>query len=502
MNKVIRKFLSKNNKDTFKINDTKYLRGMLKTSKEGLQLLKTNPKTMEGFEKIAFFNPFETEYCKNYSKTDAQLFIERNAPKLPIIGNMAIKCSCGAGKTLAGIIMFSVLGYKTLIISNRCAINEQWKKELLNIYKDEITIKTREGIFKGDKQYKTNEDIPADIYIYSPQYLNENINKFPKDVGFIIYDEVHSLLSEEFSKVLTIPFLNVINKEISELPYMLCMSATYPGKNTKEYKELINIFGIVYEQPSTITDIPIYIYDIRDHLTSKKDDIFDKNYVPFTDIELIDKILKNKIKFYNENIEQTIINYPQYCGFIITSTIDSSIYAWLRFYEKYKHLNKRCILIRENVKGCYILTNDIPKDLLNIGPIVSEKDILKHPNFSEFCEKIETYKHGDILFGTYHRLKEGISVQNAVWGICTKFVWSCSSRVQILGRIRRNSNNDDLNNFKRYFIVNSCKIPTNIGKLIAMRKGHSKNKKEFKLEIEYDLKEENEIFKKENYIRV
>ena len=35
-----------------------------------------------------------------------------------------------------------------------------------------------------------------------------------------------------------------------------------------------------------------------------------------------------------------------------------------------------------------------------------------------------------------------------------------------------------------------------------MRKGHSKNKKEFKLEIEYDLKEENEIFKKENYIRV
>lgn len=502
MYKVLRKFLSKSNKDTFIIDGVKKLRGTLKTSKEGLQILKDNKKTMEDFDKIDFPNPFETEYCKSYSKTDAQLFIERNASKMEIIGNMAIKCSCGAGKTLAGLIMFSQLGYKTLIISNRCAINEQWKKELLNIYGDSITVKTREGIFKGNKEYKITKDIPIDVYIYSPQYINEDIKRFPNDVGFIIYDEVHSLLSEEFSKVLTIPFLNVINGDFSELPYMLCMSATYPSKNSKEYKEIINIFGIVYEQPSTITDIPIYIYDIRDHLTSKKDDVFDKNYTPLSDIEVIDKIIKNKIKFYNETIEPTILNFPQYCGFIITSTIDSSIYAWLKFYIKYKNVNKRCILIRENTKGCYILKNDIPKDLLELGPIVGEKDILKHKSFNDFCEKINSYKHGDILFGTYHRLKEGISVQNAVWGVCTKFVWSCCSRVQILGRIRRNSNNEELNGFKRYFMVNSCKIPTNIGKLIAMRKGHKKTNKEFKLEIEYDTKEENEIFKKENYIRV
>ena len=82
MYKVLRKFLSKSNKDTFIIDGVKKLRGTLKTSKEGLQILKDNKKTMEDFDKIDFPNPFETEYCKSYSKTDAQLFIERNASKM------------------------------------------------------------------------------------------------------------------------------------------------------------------------------------------------------------------------------------------------------------------------------------------------------------------------------------------------------------------------------------------------------------------------------------
>ena len=58
------------------------------------------------------------------------------------------------------------------------------------------------------------------------------------------------------------------------------------------------------------------------------------------DTTLINKILNNKVRFYNENIETTIYNYPQYCGFVITSTINSSIYSWLRFYEKYKDKNQ------------------------------------------------------------------------------------------------------------------------------------------------------------------
>lgn len=504
MRQILNKFASKKRSDIFVYEGHKYLRGYLKHNADEINIVKSRKKIMEGFDTIEFKNPFKTRACKMLSKTVAQDFIEKNAPKMKIIGNMAVKCSCGAGKTLAGILMFSYLGYKTLIVSCRCAINEQWKKTLLNIYHNKITIQTREGLFRGDETLKKDSEEP-DVYIYSPQYLASDIKKFPSDVGFIIYDEIHSLLSEEFSKVLTMPFENVINGVYSELPYMLCMSATYPAKSSKEYKDLMMIFGVVYEQPSCITDIPVYVYDMRDHSEARKEnkDMFDKHYIPFDDVQLINSILKSNISFYNENIEPTIINYPQYCGFVITSAINTSIYAWLRFYMKYKKLNKRCILIRENVKGCYLLTNDPPDDLLELGPIVSEENLLKHSNFDDFCERLDTYDKGDILFGTYHRLKEGISVQNAVWGICTSFIWSNCARVQILGRIRRTSTNPELNGFKRYFLVNSKKIPTNIGKMFMLKKSHNTQAlRNFKLEIEYDLNEEKEIFTKENYIKI
>ena len=499
MHKVLSKFVSKKNKDTFIYNGGKRLRGSLKQNADEFTLIKEHKKEMLGFDKIEFDDPFNFPYCEGYEKTDAQNFIQRSAPKMKYRGNMAIKCSCGAGKTLAGILMFSYLGYKTLIISCRCAINEQWKKELLNIYGENITIKTREGIFSGDKILKEGS---PDVYIYSPQYLASDINKFPADVGFIIYDEIHSLLSDEFSKVLTMPFENVISGKISELPYMLCMSATYPQQSSKEYKELMLIFGLVYEQPSFITEIPIYIYDMRDHAEDRPtSDAIDKYYTPLDDVQLLNKILRRQIPFYNDNIEKTILNFPQYCGFVITSSINTSIYAWLRFYMVYRKHNIRCILIRENIKGCYALIGDIPQDLIKLGSIVSEADILKHPNFNDFCEKLDSYEQGNILFGTYHRLKEGISVQNAVWGICSAFVWSSCTRVQILGRIRRTSTSKELNEFKRFFLVNSRKIPKNIGKLIALKRSN-KQHGNFKIEAEYDENEEKEIFAKENYIRI
>ena len=51
-----------------------------------------------------------------------------------------------------------------------------------------------------------------------------------------------------------------------------------------------------------------------------------------------------------------------------------------------------------------------------------------------------------VICGCYHRLKEGISIENAVWGICTKFIYSTIARTQILGRIRRTSKNEAITN--------------------------------------------------------
>ena len=114
-------------------------------------------------------------------------------------------------------------------------------------------------------------------------------------------------------------------------------------------------------------------------------------------------------------------------------------------------------------------------------------DILNGRNISVIC-------------GCYHRLKEGISIENAVWGICTKFIYSTIARTQILGRIRRTSKNEAITNHVRTFIVNSSGINTNEHKLLsAARKAHCKMDRS-KLAPLYDFGYESEVFARENYI--
>lgn len=510
---IIKKFLSKQRIDNFDIIKNNYksrvTRGSLNiVNKDERQLLYTKPKEMTDFNKISLEDPFKLDEYKNYNKTDIQKQIDILADKMNFIGNMALSCPCGGGKTLAGISLMSKVNFQTLIISTRCAINDQWRDTLLKTYKDKIKIQTREGLFyynnknkliRKTKKYAKDNNIIPDVYIYSPQYLSQKIEKFPISVGLIIYDEIHSQLSKEYSKVLMYPFQNVMNNTIKELPYMVGLSATYPSSNSNEYKMIKAIFGNPMNSISSITDIPIKVYDIRDYI-KKSSDEFDRNYIPFEDNELIDKIVNNEIGFYNKRIEPTILSNDKVCGFVITSSIKSSVYAWIKFYLKYP--NKKCILIRENQDGCYLLKNDIPKDIIELGDLVDYEDIINHDKFDEFCDKVDNFYGYDILIGTYHRLKEGISVYNAVWGICTKFVWSIATRIQILGRIRRMTNDDFINNYQRYFLVNSAKIPTNIGEILKIKR-YSRYKKNIpKLEITYDLEEEKQLFIKENYIQI
>ena len=510
---ILRKFLSKDRIDIFAIIKngvkTRVTRGSLNiVDKNERRVLYTKNKVMNGFTKISLPDPFTLDEYKGYNKTDIQKQIDILYPKMEYIGSMALSCPCGGGKTLAGISLMAKLGYQTLIISTRCAINDQWRDTLIKTYKNDIKILTREGLFYGDKKggiirktkhYVKEHNITPDVFIYSPQYLIQKIEKFPTSVGLVIYDEIHSQLSKEYSKVLMYPLQNVINNVITELPYMIGLSATYPSSRSNEYKMINTIFGNIMKSISSITDIPIRVYDIRNHLRNPNDK-FDKTYEPFEDMELINKIVSNEIGFYNKRIEPTILSNDKVCGFIITSSIKSSIYAWIKFYLKYP--NKKCVLIRENQDGCYLLKNTIPQDILELEDLVDYDDIVNHERFDEFCEKVDSFYGYDILVGTYHRLKEGISVYNAVWGICTKFVWSIATRIQILGRIRRMTNDDFINKYPRYFLVNSTKIPTNIGEILKIKRYCKFKKNVPKLEVTYDENEEDELFAKENYIQI
>ena len=127
----------------------------------------------------------------------------------------------------------------------------------------------------------------------------------------------------------------------------------------------------------------------------------------------------------------------------------------------------------------------------NFDAMVELQDLTKN-NIGIKCEYKNVVDNCSIIVGTFHRLKEGFSVQNITWGICTKFVWGFISRIQLLGRIRRSSNDEELNNKKRIMYVCSGSIPSTIG-IPKAKEPHR---------ITYDLDSEMKLFEMENYIRI
>lgn len=424
-------------------------------------------------------------------KTDVQQKIEKHSDWMTYYGNYAYSCSCGSGKTVAGIYLMYKKQCKTLIISSRNAVNDQWRVIIEHLYPD-LVIRTKDGNFINGT--KTRKPVDPDVYIFSPQYL---VNKLDMDFhpSLIIYDEVHSLLSKQFIKVLLFPLTKVIKGVWSELPYMIALSATYPSTSTWQGREANNrinkLFGSVFKSPSTITNIPVKVWDYRDHyqymnkegklLTgSEALGSFDSKYRPLTDTEAVEYFC-DKIE-----TEGKIKICPEYKGLIMTYSIDSSVYAALYVHRLW---NCDVVLVRAAGEPCIYLEKDVDIDV-EFDEMVTFKDVDKV--IGTRCDYKDVVDECSIIVGTIHRLKEGFSVQNVTWGICTKFVYNTIPRVQILGRIRRNSNNEELNKHERMFYVCSGTVPNTIG--IPNYMGKHK--------INYDFKAENALFKFENYIRV
>ena len=473
------------------------------------------PKTIE------LKNPLEVLDMKEL--THIQQMVQKYAKLFKYYCTFAFSASCGAGKTLAGIYLMHYFGVKTLIVSSRSAINDQWECILRAIY-PELKIKTI---------HSKKIDNP-DVYIYSPQYLVQDLNKFPSDANFVIYDEIHSIVSDKFGECVKEPQRQVKDKKRLTMPYILALSGTYP----KESTIIAKIFGDHIRTESDITKIPINVYDyhgialtkivketremfgdngvkkrskklkhlhdctkelslpIHDlsKLTNEQLIALDEEYISLDDYEFIDYIIPQLDKY---NISPCV----EFRGFIITNTIDSSVYAAVAIANRY---NCNVILMRSVDEPSYIIS---PTDYTFDE---TSRETLTQAYLTEHYEKINMSKVSlmdvlndrniSVICGCYHRLKEGISIENAVWGICTKFIYSTIARTQILGRIRRTSKNEAITNHVRTFIVNSSGINTNEHKLLsAARKAHCKMDRS-KLAPLYDFLYESEVFARENYI--
>lgn len=576
-------------------------------------------------------NPFEILGIEKL--TEIQELVMQKYKLFKYYGTMAFSASCGSGKTLAALYLIHKFGLKTLIISAKTSVNDQWEVNIKKVY-PELQVWTNK---------LKNKNLPApDIYICTPQFLSRDIDLFPIDVNFIIYDEVHSLIGEYFSKVLDFPFVQLRSGKRNNIPYMLALSGTYPKNDPK----LTKIFGTIYKTKSSITDIPVNIYDFHvklfsdfllnlidkpeelnlssriinkcKKLLSENNTIVKRNLVDgdsnnennfnpeqlleqitnlkslgeinqkllinFSDYydladeykfidEIIDLLKNNEVQFDStEDLVKNNFKYQleNFVGFIITHTIDCAVYAAIRFADEFdcKTLftrdNSSCsvLISRETIlkrtsngTDPFKIFSDLPDDARReinynsaqhytvhqyiemvrnlIENIYHEEDktnsffrqiftqnfinqnlLLTGPNKTgintnpvnaiKFAEGLSVQRYVDenkisIVVGCDQKLKEGVSVENAVWGICTQFLYSTISRTQILGRIRRTSKNLNVVNHKRIFIVNSGKINNNEFQLRNVARKCHKKFNSSNVNLVYDFDYETLVFENENY---
>lgn len=462
-----------------------FTRGKYKTIGGSDKTLLRNPeKQLNGFT-IAIEKLSAEPLCEFEKLSDIQRNVCRKIPDIRYGQSFCFSASCGSGKTRAAIKIIKEMKAKTLIVSARSSVNAQWGCELEMLYPD-LKIAT-----KVSKTPYSAGSVP-DIFILTPQYLYKYVEAMSKNKDFfrnlqfdlVIYDEIHSLMSNKFSLVLACPFIMKMFNIIEKLPYMIGLSATLPESKTDDYKLIDTIFGTPIRTLDDIRDIPVYFMDYRDTIFNRGE--CDENYIVPTDKEVF--------HYYMDYMQREDINpTPEFKMIIINGNIDATVYCAINSAIK---LKQDVLLIRANNEPSIFITHtNIPDYYYDIeeqgDPPKFTLEELKTEKFYTKC-RYQDYIHlAGVVVGTYHRLKEGFNCDNIVTGICTKFIWSLPSRIQILGRIRRNSDNPELQSKRRLFMVCSGKIRED--KLVPGRYWSPR--------VLYDLKRETKLFKMENYRR-
>lgn len=530
--------------------------------------------------------------------TSIQRLVLKHIPYFPYYGSFAYSCSCGSGKTVAGLQIIAGLQCRTMIISSRNAVNDQWKCIIEQIY-PELIIETKGKQSYGGIKIPPKKKVPlADIYIDTPQYLAKKIETLQIKPSLIIFDEVHSLLSSQYIKVLLYPLVKVLNEEWTEIPYMVALSATYPPMNDSGYKSLMKIFGKAFRTESNITKMPVYVYDYYDHYRRTKKDKetgkievlmgekargrWDQSYNAMDDYDVVeyfadaidgmneqinDEIREAAMKRKEEEakeekekketneatkdendkkeesvdenndesktcshddnddeneknttvdenkartddndnvnnehkpitsslspLEQITTIDPSdasHKGLIMTYTVDSSVYAAIYCHMRW---NVSVLIIRSVDEVDVFIPKDEFLDFETLSSDITFDYILQN-KIGYFGNYMNYVNNASIICGTFHRLKEGFSVQNITWGICTKFVWSYMSRVQLVGRIRRTSNDPELNSHTRILLAAAGVRTSNVK--VPNRKAPER--------WLYDMDIEESLFEYENYIRI
>ncbi|RLJ00154.1 MAG: helicase, partial [Candidatus Aenigmatarchaeota archaeon] len=131
-----------------------------------------------------------------YQEEAVKIFYANNSPRG---GSGVIVLPCGAGKTIVGLKILTLLKTHTLILVTNATAAEQWKEELLD--KTDIDESMIGQYYAECKEIKPITIATYQIIVYRKKKGEEFIHYdifYKKNWGFIIYDEVHLLPAPVF----------------------------------------------------------------------------------------------------------------------------------------------------------------------------------------------------------------------------------------------------------------------------------------------------------------
>ena len=273
--------------------------------------------------------------------------------------------------TTMSIYMASLLGYKTLVITHKTFLQDQWIERCKQFTKSSV------GIIRQDKvDVEKHDFVIAMIQSLSKRNYEKNIFK---QFGLVIVDECHHVASKHFSKALT---------KTGTL-YTIGLSAT-PYRNDGLIRVVNWYLGNIMYQKKLATNnqvvVKILTFFSNNILFEERTRFITGTIRPdcvkmITNLTLLEERNKHIINIINElrkdsNRKILILSGRKAHLKLLKDSIDESI-------EKDIKNNK---ILENEITTCYY-TGDVKKD---------------NRQFAE--------QNGDILFGTYDMAQEGLDI--------------------------------------------------------------------------------------------
>lgn len=312
-----------------------------------------------------------------------------------------IELPCASGKTVIMLYLICLLGVKTLVVTHKSFLQEQWAKRCREFTTASI------GFIRQNKTDTDKDIVIGMLHSISMKNYDEKIFS---DFGLVIYDEVHHLAARIFS--------NSMFKTCFK--YTFGLTATLQRNDGLTKVIHWHIGNLLYQIKSKDNDnvrVKCFLYESANKLFCEKKCFFKGKYVTSIPLSLT---ALTQIEERNNFLIQ-IIN-------IIKNNSSRKI---LCLSARIIHLE----LIKQKIDS--IIENEVRNNTLEINEIITSLYIGKNTEL----ERRDAEEHADIIFGSYDMAQEGLDIKriNTIIMLTPPIGQKCF--IQSIGRCMRETNN-------------------------------------------------------------